>query len=461
MNSLTTSAAAARYAEIRTADRVRERLLIPGQREPGELELQARWFAGDWGRRFRTTDNQELEIVQWGVWNREPGPDFSDAAIRLDGAPAVRGSIEFDLADRNWETHGHATNSAFEPTVLHVFVHAGTRRFFTRTLGHRNVPQLRLDLAQLPHLPSANVPLAHAGRCHAPLRGLPEPRIRGIVEAAAQFRLARKTARLAHLIADHGRDEALFQETSAALGYKENKWPFTLLAQRLPLRFLRTHLADAEALLFGTAAFLAEADLAAYKQPTRAYVRALWDRWWPHRDSVARLILPAGLWRFSGARPLNHPQRRLAALAIIAGRWPAYLNSLGTAEPKTIQEFFGNLHHPFWDTHYTLLSAPAAKEMALVGPSRIADLMANVLFPYWGTEGGDVWPRYAQLPSRLGNRRVETAAARLFADDPRRAAFLKRIAHQQGLLQIYEDFCLQDNSDCAECPFPEQMLKWK
>jgi hypothetical protein len=29
------------------------------------------------------------------------------------------------------------------------------------------------------------------------------------------------------------------------------------------------------------------------------------------------------------------------------------------------------------------------------------------------------------------------------------------------LLQIYEDFCMQDNSDCAQCPFPEQMANWK
>ena len=68
--------------------------------------------------------------------------------------------------------------------------------------------------------------------------------------------------------------------------------------------------------------------------------------------------------------------------------------------------------------------------------------------------------RYEKLPARLTNRRLETGAARLFGDDPRRALFLKTVAHQQGLLQIYEDFCLQDNSDCAHCPFPEQMQKW-
>jgi hypothetical protein len=29
------------------------------------------------------------------------------------------------------------------------------------------------------------------------------------------------------------------------------------------------------------------------------------------------------------------------------------------------------------------------------------------------------------------------------------------------LLQIYEDFCTQDNSDCTQCPFPEQMERWE
>jgi hypothetical protein len=28
---------------------------------------------------------------------------------------------------------------------------------------------------------------------------------------------------------------------------------------------------------------------------------------------------------------------------------------------------------------------------------------------------------------------------------------------QQALLQIYDDFCMQDASDCARCPFPEQV----
>ena len=71
-----------------------------------------------------------------------------------------------------------------------------------------------------------------------------------------------------------------------------------------------------------------------------------------------------------------------------------------------------------------------------------------------------LWTEYAKLPAQLSNRRLETAATRLFGSDPRRQKFLRTVAHQQALLQIYEDFCMQDNSDCAQCPFPEQMADW-
>ena len=128
---------------------------------------------------------------------------------------------------------------------------------------------------------------------------------------------------------------------------------------------------------------------------------------------------------------------------------------------KTSHDFFRGLRHPFWSFHYTLASDAATQEMAIVGDSRIADILANVLLPYFLAEGADVWPVYEKLPARLTNRRLETGATRLFGDDQRRKQFTKTIAQQQGLLQIYEDFCLQDNSDCTQCPFPEQMQKWR
>ncbi|MGI8431002.1 MAG: DUF2851 family protein [Chthoniobacterales bacterium] len=450
---------AERYSQIRAGARIRERLLLPVPRRSSELELQARWFAGDFGRSFTGTAGEQIEVVQFGTWNRAAGPDFSDASIRLDGT-IVPGSIEFDLVDQSWETHGHATNPAFDETALHVFVNAGPRAFFSRTSAHRNVPQVRVDPSALPAGFETNLPLARPGRCHAPLRDLAEEKVRSILDAAAQFRLARKAQRLGRLAELHGRDEALFQELAAALGYKQNKIPFTLLAQRLPLKLLRARPDDGEAILFGVAGFLEAADLGQYEPTTRTYLRSLWDRWWSHRSEFERLILPPGTWRLSGTRPLNHPQRRLAALASLVTHWPTLLRSLGEPSLEASCRFFRECAHPYWNHHYTLTSATSTQEMALVGESRATEILANVVLPFRQEGAIEVWADYEQLPAKLTNRRLETGAARLFGDDPRRTKFLRTVAHQQGLLQIYEDFCLQDNSDCAHCPFPEQMQRW-
>jgi uncharacterized protein YmfQ (DUF2313 family) len=450
-----------RYADMREkAARVRERALFVSPRIPNELELQARWFAGDFGKHFVSTTGDKVDVVQFGTWNREAGPDFRDAAVRINGSEPIRGCIELDVSDRSWETHGHATNPAFEETVLHVFVEKSGREFFTRTRSNRNVPQVCIDLTTMPDAFSANVPLARPGRCQAPLKDLPEGRLHGVLNAAAQFRLRQKALRIRHKIDTHGRDEALFQEIAAALGYKENKLPFTVLAQRVPLRLLREKSGDGEALLFGTAGFLQTVDLDVYQRSTREYVRQLWDRWWPHRDALQRLILPASVWRISSTRPVNHPQRRLAALAALGGRWSRLQRASGKSSVAVANDFFQTLEHPFWNFHYTFTADPSPKKMALIGESRTADILANVLFPFWLADDIDAWGEYAKLPARLSNRRLETAATRLFGNDSRRKGFLKTIAHQQGLLQIYEDFCMQDNSDCAQCPFPEQMAKW-
>jgi Protein of unknown function (DUF2851) len=454
--------AADRYAEMRATPRVRESALFVSPRIPSELELQARWFAGDFGKHFVSTTGDKIDIAQFGVWNREAGPDFRDAAISINGAEPTRGCIEIDVLDRNWEAHGHAINPAFEETVLHVFVEKSDREFFARTKSNRNVSQVWIDPTALPEAFNANVPLARPGRCQAPLRDLPEERVRSVLDAAARFRLQQKANRIRNKIDSHGRDEVLFQELAAALGYKENKLPFTLIAQRLPLKFLREKPHDTESLLFGVAGFLQTANLDVYKKSTREYVRQLWDRWWPHRDALQRLILPAKVWRISNTRPVNHPQRRLAALATLAREWLGLQRALAKRNISAAHDFFPSLEHPFWNFHYTLTAAPSTKAMALIAESRIADILANVLFPlWWLSEDVEIWPEYAKLPAQLSNRRLETAATRLFGSDPRRKQFLRTVAHQQGLLQIYEDFCMQDNSDCAQCPFPEQMRKWK
>jgi hypothetical protein len=66
-----------RYEQLRDTARVRERALFVSPRIPNELELQARWFAGDFGKHFVSTTGDRIDIVQFGTWNRKPDRIFA------------------------------------------------------------------------------------------------------------------------------------------------------------------------------------------------------------------------------------------------------------------------------------------------------------------------------------------------------------------------------------------------
>ncbi len=449
---------AERYGALRpAAGSVRDEM-IPAGTAP-EIELQARWFSGEFGREFRTEDGRAVRVIQFGVWNHEAGPDFAEAAVSIDAGKPLRGAIELDVDARDWERHGHATNAAYEGVVLHLFFQSGGVAAFTRTLSNRAVPQVRLDLGAIAGPPPNPTPLAAPGRCVAPLRDLDLATVRCVIEGAAQFRMQRKAARLARLREAHGEDEALYQALAETLGYKSNKLPFALLSQRAPVRLLR-RTGEIDALLFGIAGFLKPEDFPAAAPATKAYLRTLWERWWALRAEWEGLAVPPKLWKTGGQRPVNHPQRRLAALAAMVRQWPKIRALAEACDTKKAHKLFAALRDDYWEHHYTVRSEPAKSAMALVGASRVTEMLANVFYPWAILDRPEKWEEYRTLGAELSNRRVEVAAARLFATDPRQAELLKSAAMQQGLLQIYEDFCMQDETDCAACLFPRQVAQW-
>jgi hypothetical protein len=443
-----------RYSVLRQRAHLQEEKLFD-LRQWSEHELQAMWFAGGFGREFATTDGVPVHVIQFGEWNHEAGPDFRNAAVSFKGGPAVFGPIELDPDARDWERHGHAVNRDYDDVVLHVFLQRGDAEFFTRTSQHHRIPQVLLDGSKLLDPPTPQ-PEAKPGRCVAPLRALPEEKVREILFGAAQFRLRRKSAALARVEEVHGPDEALYQALAATLGYKSNKLPFTLLAQRLPLRVLRSARENAMALLFGVAGFLDHRDLGQFDATTRGYLRSLWERWWPLRAEFERLVIPKTLWRMSGQRPMNHPQRRLAALARLVSHWPRVRGLRAACEPEDVADFCAGLK----DEYYTVTSKPSSRPMALIGESRVIEMLANVFFPLAIATQPGRWECFRQLRAPLANQRVEVAALRLFGDSPLGPSLLKSVAMQQGLLQVYEDFCQRDASECEQCTFPSQLAKW-
>ena len=423
------------------ASRVRE-----AAESAGELAWQARWFSGAFGRQFTSADGTPVVVTDFGEWNREAGPDFVRCTVQIDGEKR-HGAMEVDLDASGWEQHRHATNPDYDNTVLHVVVRRPSRRHFSRTSSNRNVPQVCLaDHVTVQPEWEMSAP-ARPGRCCAPLRDMPASSLLELLAVAAERRIRQKGAELDAMIRARGADAALYEAVASALGYKNNKLPFRLLAQRVPPR--KAASSNGEALLFGLAGFLERP--APSGDDARAQTATLWESWWKQRSTHSALMLPGHLWKMTGARPANHPLRRLGALALIAREWPAVRRALESGSEAALTTALGHLEHPFWSFHTTWQSRRRTSPLALLGAGRIRDIFANVSLPLAHARGGgEDWLKVVAVTP---NATLRTVCARLFGG-PMPRTLPRRLFVHQGLLQVHADFCLRDRGECSRCRFP-------
>lgn len=431
---------------------------------PAELELQALWFSGAFGRDFVSTTGEVVRVMQFGEWNRGAGPDFQHAVVGIHGKEH-HGALELDPHASDWENHQHATNPAYRDVVLHVSFRSEGRDHFIRNDEHKLIPQVVIDdeaLALALQRPRRETAIARAGRCVAPLKSMDAAHVAHLLKEAALFRAQNKARRFLQTAEVHGRDAALFQSAAQTLGYRGNAVAMQVLAQRASLTKLREIPNGTEAILFGCAGFLHPNIHEQAQGATREYLSNLWQTWWKHRAQFeSSREIP---WKMHGHRPANHPHRRVAALAVLAQHWPA-LRSLALARPfhaKKLLDSLAALTHPFWNHHHTLASQPSERTIALFGKTQALEWIANHLAPLALQDDTHFdYEAYATIRALSCNESVRRAGIRLFGNEALAKPWQKSLAHQQALLQVYRDFCLEDTSDCAHCPFPEQLSQWQ
>lgn len=66
-----------------------------------------------------TTDGRDVEIIDPGLHNRNSGPDFFNAKLRI-GETMWVGNVEIHEHSKDWFRHGHDTDPAYDNVVLHV-----------------------------------------------------------------------------------------------------------------------------------------------------------------------------------------------------------------------------------------------------------------------------------------------------------------------------------------------------
>ena len=446
-------------------------------RAPTELEVQALWFEQLYRPLLATDDGRTVEIIQPGFWNHGGGPDFTRAVARFrqDGKTdddVIIGNVEVHLRPTDWNAHGHHTDAAYDETILHVVWETkGGKAFFPATAAFRRVPQVVIGtqlVAPWPELQplcasllKGPLPGAVPGRCSPELAHLPADQIADILRAAGLFRLRQKARRWfwrQHLTSPA---QALHEALAEALGFHANQVALRLVAQRLPWAKLREMKPDARlAHLFGLSGFLPNESLTRLESEPRGWLRNLWEIWWKARGALDYALLPRSQWRLAGLRPLNRPERRLAALAQIVPRVPELLSALKARDADRFSQTLLSIRDPFWEKHATLTGSPLRAPCRLLGEERVHDILINVFWPMVSLEE----PEAAQLALRTLTA-APNGAARIASQRLLISALTSKQSRealvQQGLLQIFRDYCQTDCSQCRDCTFPELVKQWR
>lgn len=396
-------------------------------------ELQQLWLDGRLGQSGATEHHGALRVLDFGAAAPEEGtPAILRADIELDGK-RYRGDIALHPCAEAWEQEGCGERASYNNVVLHVVLRPVPQGRFTRTSAHAEVPIRVIPQPQLRKVCGCAALFARPASA-LPLRHMSAEEIRTWLINAAAYRADIKRELFACKTAVVGQEQAWFEAWAEVLGYSANKCSMLRLARRAPLSVL--YQGDAEAILLGTAGFLQAVLPERSTDEARAYHRRLWGAWWQLRERFADGA-PL-VWALSAVRPMNHPNRRVAALALSAKRWAELLPLMNAAGAKRLTEELCALSHPFWDTHCTLAAAPLRRKCALVGASRAADFLSNVVYPL--DAGEAAWATYLTLRANDIPRKIERIALSLFGDRPELRPLLKHQYAQQALLQWAADF---------------------
>ncbi len=435
-------------------------------RPPNEEQLQAVWFE-HWMRPVIETDEGvRIEIVQPGNWNHGAGPDFLQAAIRLPDGTLRVGAVELHLRAGDWDAHGHHTDPAYNETILHVVWETPTKTFFPATENFRHVPQVILKEQLLapweqvrgyisPLIDSRPLPAAQPGRCQRWLATQPTGTALNLLRAAGAFRLNQKAERLGWRIDAVGEKQTLWEALAEGLGYSANKIPFRLLAQRLPYAMmLKLTREQRLARIFGLSGLLPATSLEAFDPEVREWIKPQWEHWWKIRARYDYAILPRSPWKLSGLRPWNRPERRLAAMAELVPRLSRLHEAVAARDADAFRRLLDGIHDPFWDRHTTFTARSLSKPHHLIGAERINDLLLNVFWPLVHQANASTAIRGWHESESAANSVTELARQRVLGGIELKPHLHETLV-QQGLLQIYHDYCRTDASACADCPFPK------
>lgn len=401
-----------------------------------------------------TTDGQLIQVAHPGYPNKNAGPDFLEARIRM-GATLWAGHVELHLKSSDWKRHHHEEDPLYNKLILHVvFQHDETIAtadgsvFPTLELGPHLNQELLLRYENLLNQ-TRFVP------CAAHLEDITELQWVNLKSRMLSERLEQKIQeiRLTRYRVKGNWQELFYLELASGFGLHVNKDIFRQLAASIPLNILsrcKQSLFRIEALLFGQAGML---DSEFHER----YPRLLQQEYAFLRIKYNLKSIPQEHWKFLRMRPANFPTVRIAQFAALIHQSSQLAGKILEAETlHQLESLFTIELSPYWLTHYTFQEASSEKNKA-PGKAFIRLLILNVLIPYVYVYGKDNAREIYCTKAMHWLHHLPAESNHILSDWKKLGAPIEHAADSQALLHLKTTYC--DHKACLHCSIGYQVMK--
>lgn len=403
---------------------------------------------------LHTADGQPVEVIDSGLHNRNAGPDFFNAKVRI-GQTLWVGNVEIHDKASDWFAHHHDNDAHYNNVVLHV---VGLLDAVACTSDGKLLPQLQLSVPEAVRtnyeelLSTDNYP-----PCYRIVPTLSPIDLHAWMNALQIERLEQKTEAIRRRVELCGGswEDAYFVTLARSYGFGINGSAFEQWALSVPLQSVAHHrdnLFQVEALFMGQAGLLSlDAVPGRYREVVQhdAYFSRLCNEYHYLSHKFGLRPIDHALWRFMRLRPQNFPHIRISQLANLYFHHRAGLSQLvACKDVKEVIRLMETAVTPYWETHYTF-GPESDRHTKRLSPSSLNLLLINAVVPMlfaYGRHRNDegLCDRAFEFLEEL--RAENNHIVRMWRECGMTVA---NAGDSQALIQLKNEYC--DKKECLRC----------
>ena len=402
---------------------------------------------------LKTTQNENLTIINSGFYSQLAGPDFFNAQIVIENQKWA-GNVEIHLKSSDWYVHHHEKDANYDSVILHV-------------VWEHDTPIFRKDNSEIPVLELKNYVSQHELHnynelitpkswiyCEKQIAKTDNFVMKNWQERLFFERLERKSIPINTLLheTENNWEAVLFSMLAKNFGLNTNGEIFLKIANSIPFSVIRKEnfeVENLEAIFFGRANLLN-----AEKQDS--YFVNLKNRWNYIKIKHQLQEVFIDEIQFFKHRPDNFPTIRLAQLAQLFHLQHNLFSKI--IEIKSAQEcykLFNIKVSEYWQTHYQF-DKESPKKSKTVTNSFLDLLLINTIIPfqfaYAKSQGKEISENILDLLSKIPSEK--NAILDKFSSFGIKT---KNAFEAQSLLQLKNEYC--NNKKCMQCAIGLELLK--